>query len=49
MTLDVDFLDRLRDTHRFESVEALKAQLATDSTRAREIARSTPDESVVAF
>jgi FAD synthase len=28
--LDVDFLDRVRDTRRFASVEDLKAQLADD-------------------
>lgn len=41
-TLDVDFLDRLRDTCRFDSVDALRGQLATDVARAREIVASTP-------
>ncbi len=40
--LDVDFLDRLRDTWRFDSVDALCRQLATDVARAREIVASTP-------
>lgn len=29
-SLDVDFLDRVRDTRRFDSVDGLKAQLASD-------------------
>jgi len=41
-TLDVDFLDRLRDTVRFGSVEDLKAQLAADVARALEVARAVP-------
>lgn len=40
--LDVDFLERLRDTHRFASVDALKAQLATDVARAEAVVRSLP-------
>jgi len=40
-TLDVDFLDRLRDTFRFDSVDALRTQLAADVSRAREIAGAT--------
>jgi riboflavin kinase / FMN adenylyltransferase len=44
-TLDVDFLDRLRDTQRFDSVDALKAQLSADVARALEIVQSMPDES----
>jgi riboflavin kinase / FMN adenylyltransferase len=35
--LDVDFLDRVRDTRRFSSVEDLKAQLADDVAAARRI------------
>jgi FAD synthase len=35
--LDVDFLARLRDTRRFESLDDLKAQLATDVARAAAI------------
>ena len=38
-TLDVDFIDRLRDTRSFASVEGLKAQLARDVALAAEIAR----------
>lgn len=44
-TLDVDFLERLRDTRRFDSVDALRAQLATDVARAREIAEASPPTS----
>ena len=36
-SLDVDFLDRVRDTRRFSSVEDLKAQLADDVAAARRI------------
>ena len=36
--LDVDFLARLRDTRRFESLDDLKAQLATDVARAGAVA-----------
>lgn len=36
--LDVDFLARLRDTRRFESLDDLKAQLATDVARAAAVA-----------
>lgn len=35
--LCVDFLHKLRDEQRFESVEALKAQLGRDEARAREL------------
>ncbi len=35
--LDVDFVDRLRDTMRFESIDALKAQIARDADAARTI------------
>ena len=35
----VEFVDRLRDTQRFENVEKLKAQLAVDIERARECSR----------
>jgi riboflavin kinase/FMN adenylyltransferase len=38
--LDVDFLDRLRDTRRFSSVEDLKTQLAEDVARAAVVAGS---------
>ncbi len=44
-TLDVDFLDRLRDTQRFESIDALKAQLTADVAKALEVVDSMPDES----
>ena len=44
-TLDVDFLDRLRDTQRFDSIDAVKAQLTADVARALEVVRSIPDES----
>ena len=37
-TLDVDFLDRLRDTRKFASIDELKAQLAVDVERAARIA-----------
>jgi riboflavin kinase/FMN adenylyltransferase len=36
--LDVDFLARLRDTRRFDSLDDLKAQLATDVARAGAVA-----------
>lgn len=38
-TLDVDFIDRLRDTRPFASVDELKSQLARDVALAAEIAR----------
>ena len=44
-TLDVDFLDRLRDTQKFDSIDAVKAQLTADVARALEVVRSIPDES----
>ena len=40
-TLDVDFLDRVRDTCRFESVDALRTQLAADVSRVRDIVGAT--------
>lgn len=40
--LDVDFLERLRDTRRFDSVAELKAQLAADVAAATAIAESAP-------
>ncbi len=39
-TLHVDFLDRLRDTRRFASIDELRAQLAADVARAESIARA---------
>jgi riboflavin kinase/FMN adenylyltransferase len=47
--LEVDFLSRLRSIQPFESVEALKAQLAQDVAAARTIANSEPadDEDAV--
>ena len=36
-TLDVDFVERLRDTQRFESVDALRAQIARDAEAARTV------------
>ncbi len=44
-SLDVDFLDRLRDTQRFDSIDALKMQLTADVARALEVVGSVPDES----
>jgi riboflavin kinase/FMN adenylyltransferase len=41
--LEVDFLSRLRAIQPFESVEALKRQLAADVTAAERIAHSEPD------
>jgi riboflavin kinase/FMN adenylyltransferase len=35
--LDVDFADRLRDTQRFESIDALRAQIARDADAARTV------------
>jgi riboflavin kinase/FMN adenylyltransferase len=35
--LDVDFVDRLRDVQRFESVDALKAQIGRDADAARTV------------
>ena len=35
--LDVDFVDRLRDVQRFESIDALRAQIARDADAARTI------------
>ena len=42
--LEVDFLSRLRSIRPFESVEALKAQLAHDVAAAREIAQREPGD-----
>jgi riboflavin kinase/FMN adenylyltransferase len=39
-TLHVDFLDRLRDTRRFATVDELRAQLSVDVERAAEACRS---------
>ena len=44
-TLDVDFIERLRDTHRFDSIDALKAQLTADVARALEVVGSLADAS----
>lgn len=44
IVLDVDFLDRLRDTVRFDSIDSLKAQLTADVARASEVVGSMPDE-----
>ena len=41
-TLDVDFMERLRDTQRFDSIDALKAQLTADVARALEVFDSIP-------
>jgi riboflavin kinase / FMN adenylyltransferase len=35
--LDVDFVDRLRDTQRFDSIDALRAQIARDADAARTV------------
>jgi len=43
--LDVDFLARLRDTRRFESLDDLKAQLAADVARAGAVAAGFPSAS----
>jgi riboflavin kinase/FMN adenylyltransferase len=40
-TLDVDFLDRLRDTRRFASIDDLKAQLAVDVAHAAQVVRTS--------
>jgi riboflavin kinase/FMN adenylyltransferase len=36
-TLDVDFVDRLRDTRRFDSIDALREQIARDADAARSV------------
>jgi len=46
--LDVDFLARLRDTRRFESLDDLKAQLATDVARAGAVAAANRSSSETA-
>ena len=38
--LDVDFVDRLRDVQRFESIDALRAQIARDADAARTVGLS---------
>lgn len=43
--LDVDFLDRVRDTRRFSSAEELKTQLADDVATAVRIAAAVPSPS----
>jgi len=35
--LDVDFVDRLRDTRRFDSIDALREQIARDADAARTV------------
>jgi riboflavin kinase/FMN adenylyltransferase len=35
--LDVDFVDRLRDVKRFESIDALRAQIGRDADAARTV------------
>ncbi len=42
--LEVEFLSRLRSIRPFESIEALKAQLARDIAAARQIESQQPDE-----
>ena len=44
-TLDVDFIEKLRDTQRFDSIDALKAQLTADVARALETVGSLADAS----
>lgn len=44
-TIEVDFLQRLRPTQRFENIQALQHQLRIDVAQAREIARSRSAES----
>ena len=41
-TIDVDFLDRLRDTRRFASIDELRTQLAIDVDRAARIVAAAP-------
>jgi riboflavin kinase/FMN adenylyltransferase len=36
-TLDVDFVDRLRETQRFDSIDALRAQIAKDADAGRTV------------
>ena len=36
-TISLDFIERLRDEERFASIEALKAQMAADVQRVRQI------------
>jgi riboflavin kinase/FMN adenylyltransferase len=43
-SLDVDFLDRLRDTRRFDSIDALKTQLSADVARALQVVDAMPGE-----
>jgi riboflavin kinase/FMN adenylyltransferase len=42
-TLDIAFLDFIRAEEKFASLEALKAQIATDAARAREILAAAPE------
>ena len=42
--IEVDFLERLRAVEPFESVDALKQQLATDIERARQIGAPFVDD-----
>lgn len=46
-SLDVDFLERLRETQRFSSIDALKVQLTADVARALEVVGSMSDESPI--
>ena len=48
-TLDVDFMERLRDTQRFDSIDALKAQLTADVARALEVFDSIPAASRISI
>jgi riboflavin kinase/FMN adenylyltransferase len=36
-SLDVDFLDRLRDVQRFDSIDALREQIGRDASAARTV------------
>ena len=40
LRLDVDFLERVRDTRRFDSIEALKTQMRADVAAAARIAEA---------
>jgi FAD synthase len=40
--LAVEFIDRLRDTVRFDNVDKLRAQLAIDMAQARALAKGAP-------
>lgn len=41
LVLSIDFIEKLRDEQRFDDVEALKAQIARDVARGREVLRAT--------